>query len=400
RARDEYSGLASYISIAPGSGTDAAVQDGADKDASGEAAPSGSPDGSSADSLLPVDDQGNALTKSSTPGIFRAGTLLGKYEMIASESMDDPYEDVTGPAEAGSFIGKEHDTAGADGPESIVQAQPAGEGGAGTGSGESTEDGAEDSAAGSAQDTEEGYTVITSAAAETAGERKDGSADDGKKVYISYPRLDIDYKHLKEVNEDFVGVLFVPCLDIVYPVAQSHDNKEYLRKTFEGNYNAAGCIFMDAYANPDMSDTNTFILGHNMRDLSMFGSLKTLETNPELCPRHPYFYLYTPGKVYKYAIFAYCTVPSKDDLYSFYDAKFDPKAYDEFIEKSMARSLYTPEEGVIDFSERPTLCTLSTCYGTGHINNFVVQGALLGAARTSTVVNAAAGAKDSESAEP
>ncbi|MBO5998846.1 MAG: hypothetical protein J6P87_04080, partial [Lachnospiraceae bacterium] len=75
RARDEYSGLASYISIAPGSGTDAAVQDGSDKDASGEAAPSGSPDGSSADSLLPVDDQGNALTKSSTPGIFRAGTL-------------------------------------------------------------------------------------------------------------------------------------------------------------------------------------------------------------------------------------------------------------------------------------------------------------------------------------
>ena len=405
KARDEYKGLSSYISIAQGAGTDAAAAGGADKDATGGPAADGTAGGSSEDGPLPQDDQGNTLTESSIPGIFRAGTLLGKYEMIASESMDDPYEDddltgaassggSTGNRPAGRFDEKEHDQAGADGPAQIAQAQPAGE----DGSGENAE---ESSAAGSGRDLADGATVISSAAAGAEDSLKNGSTgDSGRKVYISYPRLDIDHKHLKEVNEEYVGVLFIPCLDLVYPVAQGEDNKVYLRKTFEGNYNAAGCIFMDAFAHRNMSDINTFILGHNMRDLSMFGSLKTLETDPELCPQHPYFYLYTPGKVYKYAIFAYCTVPSKDELYSFYDARFDPEAYDAFIEKSTARSLYTPEEGVIDFGERPTLCTLSTCYGTGHINNFIVQGALLGAARTSTVTNAADADADTESGEP
>ena len=52
--------------------------------------------------------------------------------------------------------------------------------------------------------------------------------------------------------------------------------------------------------------------------------------------------------------------------------------YDAYVKKAVERSLFTPEEGAVDFSKRPNLVTLSTCYGSGHVYNFVVQGALQG----------------------
>lgn len=83
---------------------------------------------------------------------------------------------------------------------------------------------------------------------------------------------------LKMINPDFVGILDVPALGIRYPVVQGNDNEEYLHMTFEGKSNPAGCIFLDYENEPDMSDDNTFIYGHNMKDGSMFGSLKKLKT--------------------------------------------------------------------------------------------------------------------------
>ena len=201
----------------------------------------------------------------------------------------------------------------------------------------------------------------------------DGKADE--KVFITYPRVNIDYDELMAINSDFVGVLYLPALQLKYPIAHSHDNAEYLKRTFEGTSNPAGCIFMDVTASPDYSDRNTFIFGHNMKNLSMFGSLKTFQTDETLCPKHPYFYIYTKNRVFKYAIFAYYTVPTQDDMYL--DFRGDD-GYDAYVKKAVERSLFTPEEGAVDFSKRPNLVTLSTCYGSGHINNFVVQGALQG----------------------
>ncbi len=203
-----------------------------------------------------------------------------------------------------------------------------------------------------------------------------------KKVFITYPRVSIDYDELMAINSDFVGVLYLPALQLKYPVAHSHDNAEYLKRTFEGTNNPAGCIFMDVSASSDYSDRNTFIFGHNMRNLSMFGSLKTLQTDSTICPKHPYFYIYTKNRVYKYAIFAYYTVPTKDDMYL--DFRGDD-GYDAYVKKAVERSLFTPAEGAVDFSRRPNLVTLSTCYGSGHVLNFVVQGALQGTAERNPV---------------
>lgn len=215
------------------------------------------------------------------------------------------------------------------------------------------------------------------------------------------PWLDIDYAGLRETNSEFTAVISIPALDLRYPVAQAEDNDKYLSTTFEGTHNASGCIFLDCTASNDFSDINTYVFGHNMKNLTMFGSLKRFMQEDGLCDSDPYICIYqqnragetvreqilgqtterTLGKdetrVLVYRIFAYYTIPVNDDVY---DDFVGEDGYDEYVADAQRHSLYTPEEDVIDWTQRPDLLTLSTCYATGHVNNFIVQGALVGIA--------------------
>ena len=85
-----------------------------------------------------------------------------------------------------------------------------------------------------------------------------------------------DFDRLYEINNDLVCILSIPDLGLRYPVVRGRDNSVYLTKTFEGNKNPAGCLFIDYENSPDITDNNTFIYGHNMKNGSMFGSLKKL----------------------------------------------------------------------------------------------------------------------------
>ena len=201
-----------------------------------------------------------------------------------------------------------------------------------------------------------------------------------EEVTITYPTLDIGFDELAGMNEDFIGVIYMPVLEMLYPVVHSKDNEDYLHTTFMKEYNFAGCIFMDCLAKGDLTDRNTLIFGHNMKNGTMFGSLKKFSADPELCPQDPYFYIYTPEKVYKYRIFAYNQIAVRDSMYaedSFYETD---EEYDEFVAECRERSQYHPADLEIDFSERPPIVTLSTCWGTEHTYYFIVQGALIGTA--------------------
>ena len=201
---------------------------------------------------------------------------------------------------------------------------------------------------------------------------------DGEEVEIpldEFPDLVIDFDALKATNEDFVGVLHVPALELTYPVAHSRDNSEYLSRTFEGTRNASGCIFMDMYAKEDLSDINTFIFGHNMKNQTMFGSLKRFSSDKGLCDSHPYVYFFTKEKVYKYRIFSYFPTPVDSYIYNGFTGQ---EGYDEYVRKSQRDSQYKEADlSEIDFTQYPNLLTLSTCFGTQHTHNFVVQSALV-----------------------
>lgn len=208
-------------------------------------------------------------------------------------------------------------------------------------------------------------------------------AEDG----MTYPALDIDFDSLLATNPEFVCVLYIPALDLYYPVAQADTNEKYLTTTFEGTTNPSGCIFLDKDASPDFSDINTFIYGHNMKNETMFGSLKRFSAEEDLCQTHPYMYVYlADGTVLKYHIFSYYTTPVNDALYNGISTD---REYDSYVIRAQSRSYYAvPEEEQDDFEVRPNLLTLSTCWGNDHKNNFVVHGALLGKADTAVDVSA------------
>lgn len=193
---------------------------------------------------------------------------------------------------------------------------------------------------------------------------------------IDYPAVDIDFETLTSVNADVLGVIYIPALNLKYPVVQGADNEYYLHHTVEGTENASGSVFVDYRANSDMSDNNTFIYAHNMKNGTMFGALKQFLYNEGLCESDPYIYLYlADGTVMEYHIFSYGVVSVNDNLYY----SFDDATYDEYVSQAQTRSSYTGEQ-TDDFSTHPNLLTLSTCFGTEHTENFVVQAAFVGSA--------------------
>lgn len=199
--------------------------------------------------------------------------------------------------------------------------------------------------------------------------------EEDEKEQYQYPNLQIDYDGLMATNSEFVGVIYIPVLNLTYPIAQSTGNDKYLHTTFEGTRNASGCIFLDCAASKDFSDSNSFIFGHNMKNGTMFGSLKQFLQKEELCDEDPYIYIYQKDQVLVYRIFAYYTIPVRDDVYDDFSGD---DGYDAYVADAGKHSVYhSSKEEKIDWSSRPDLLTLSTCYATGHVNNFIVQAALV-----------------------
>lgn len=189
------------------------------------------------------------------------------------------------------------------------------------------------------------------------------------------PDLKVNFKGLSAINADVVSWIYMPGVDISYPVVRGKDNDYYLQHTFEKNVSLSGAIFMDYQDSPDLVGFNTFIYGHNMRNGTMFGSLKKYLQDETLIQSAPYFYLYLKdGSVKKYRIFAYYQDDGNSDTYS-RPSKEGEEAYLAMIrKKSFVRVTLTPEEEkqAALFHE---YVTLSTCTGfTGSGRRFLVHG--------------------------
>ncbi len=81
---------------------------------------------------------------------------------------------------------------------------------------------------------------------------------------------------LREINPDYVFWLQIPETVIDYPVVYK-DNDYYLRRDFYGEKNKHGTIFLDVSCG--LSDEFLLLHGHNMKDGTMFGSLRNFKDN-------------------------------------------------------------------------------------------------------------------------
>ncbi len=194
-------------------------------------------------------------------------------------------------------------------------------------------------------------------------------AQTDSKIKVS---LRINHPVLEAMNPDYCGWLYYEPLEISYPIVRRQDNEYYTKHTFEGEENKSGAIFMDAYNWTDYADYNTFIYGHNMRNKTMFGSLKKLLNDEEkIVENNPYFYVFTEEKAYMYEIFAVYNTKSDSDTYNLIHSKEEQEANIAYI-KEVATWMSDKE-----IKGEDKIVTLSTCYGVRTKNRTVVQGVLI-----------------------
>lgn len=179
-----------------------------------------------------------------------------------------------------------------------------------------------------------------------------------------FPELEVQLEELKRVNPDGAAWIYYPEAGISYPVALEREEEagKYLHTTFEGAENPAGCIYMPAGTDPGLHQLNTFLYGHNMKDGTMFGSLKEIFRQPEAA-EDPYFYLWTQEQeVIHFRVFALCVTENDSPLYT---VPLNKEAYSGYIEAVMAQSVRLPldEAETEAIKEGRPLVTLSTCYG-------------------------------------
>lgn len=174
-----------------------------------------------------------------------------------------------------------------------------------------------------------------------------------------FPEMEVDFKSLREKNPDTVGWLYVGSCGISYPIVQGEDNDYYMHHTFEGTANSSGAIIMDYRDDKYMKDWNTFIYGHNMKNGSMFGSLKKLLKDDTLYDQDPYIYVYLPGYIYRYKIFSYYKDKPDSKMYWTADTL---QEYRQYIRDALSLSV---RDCNVETSEENNMVTLVTCSGSG-----------------------------------
>ncbi|MBQ2827744.1 MAG: class B sortase [Clostridia bacterium] len=224
----------------------------------------------------------------------------------------------------------------------------------------------------------------------------DSTDEEPEKIVEKLNNLDeeektVTFASLKEQNKDFKAWLVVPGANISLPVVQTTNNDKYLDTGFNGKWLSGGTAFIDSNNKSVFSDMNTVIYGHNMRDGSMFGSIKNYKTL-DTFKKNPLVYVYTENKnyVYKiYSVFLTSAVKSDDNGYVFaynFINLSSSENFASFMEELKTRSYYNTG---VDYQEGDKLLTLSTCDRTVMKNGRLVLVARLVRENEEETVNTA-----------
>lgn len=164
---------------------------------------------------------------------------------------------------------------------------------------------------------------------------------------------------MMSVNPDYRAWIQIDGTVINYPVVREQGDDYYVTHTFDGMENPSGSIFMDANCRLFESG-NTILYGHNMKDGSMFGALKSY-LNSRFYQSHEWIQLYADGNPYQFRVFA-CVVAKDADsaayTYDFSTMEEKLNFITQMKKNSVVGSDYVPDG-------TDTILTLSTCYGSG-----------------------------------
>lgn len=165
----------------------------------------------------------------------------------------------------------------------------------------------------------------------------------------------VDFEALSAINPDIVGWVYIGDTVIDYPIVQTSDNETYLSKTFYGETNSSGAIFMDMYNSPDFSDKNTLIYGHHMKNGSMFAELSSYQEQA-FYDEHPIVMIYTPDGVYTCEIFSAYVTEADSQTYTFEFS--DQESFGSYL-KYVTSNSQVATDVTVQSTDR--IITLSTC---------------------------------------
>lgn len=122
-----------------------------------------------------------------------------------------------------------------------------------------------------------------------------------------------DLSALFEQNSECIGWLCIPDTAVNYPVMLTPGNpQKYLRMNFYGEYSISGVPFLDYRCSLDGG--NLLIYGHNMKNGTMFGELKSY-TDPAFCADHPTIEFQTADGLFRYEVVEVKITDTSDKWY-------------------------------------------------------------------------------------
>lgn len=166
---------------------------------------------------------------------------------------------------------------------------------------------------------------------------------------------EVSFQNLHNENNDYLFWLYIPNTKIDYPVMMSKDNKDYLHSSFYKEKLYAGTLFIDALSNKKENQENLIIYGHNMKDGSMFGTLKKWRSE-KYFNEHKFIEIYTEKEKRVYLIFAVREVSSNMNLLHY---KLDGFTNEEYIQDARNNNIHFRE--FEDQYKNNQIMTLSTC---------------------------------------
>ena len=177
------------------------------------------------------------------------------------------------------------------------------------------------------------------------------------------------FEEMWETTRDVAAWICSYGTAIDYAVMHGETNDTYLHANWKGNYSYAGSIFTNYRCSGLLDDFNTIIYGHNMKDGSMFHSIKSYSSQ-SYYEEHPYIWYATPEANYILYLVAGMVVKTSDDVYSYLTSEEEVR---EVLKDAMDASDFTPDwtvpaletgelldaDAVVEQAER--MVVLSTC---------------------------------------
>lgn len=189
--------------------------------------------------------------------------------------------------------------------------------------------------------------------------------------------IPIDFEALWAINPDVYAWIEIPGTEIAYPILQHpSDDAYYLDHTIEGVEGYPGSLYTELCDAKDFSDFNTVIYGHNMKDRSMFGSLKDYR-DVDFLAEHREIIIYTPTEKRVYQIFAAVV----------YDDRYIPGTYnDDKVEDRQAfldslsetRDLNSQVLDDVEVTTDSQIISLCTCIGGQPNNRYMIEAVYVG----------------------